>query len=175
MTSASAVQHPDIFFIILGFVDSTTLASLRLTSTHINSLIIVHQHSICHSIALRTYHSFSLDFLPPPASVLSLNLGNLYIRTLLRIPRARLIADPPFLEDKDIFPTKQNNHLTHCTRGILVFWVLVDIQQSTTPDEAPPPTYKQHLLVKMARLLQSRGSALAAKSPSTRPSASSVT
>ncbi|MCJ1398139.1 hypothetical protein MMC11_001336 [Xylographa trunciseda] len=153
MTSASALQSPDILLLILSLLDPSTLARFRLTSSRINSIITAHQRSICSSIALRTY-STSLDFLPSPHTALSSpGLGNLYIRALLRLRRAHLLVVKA-IDESQRMPTSQlksdspeaDEARARCTRGILVFWALIDIQQSLYPDEAPTPMFSEPYL-----------------------------
>ncbi|MCJ1315672.1 hypothetical protein MMC15_000992 [Xylographa vitiligo] len=149
MTSASALQTPDILILVLSLLDPNTLASFRLTSSRVHSIIIHHQKTICNSIALRTY-STPLDFLPSPSSLLSSpGLANLHFNALLRMPRALLLADRAIVgsnamgrgcTSKD-YPA-HNQTRARCTRGILVFWALVDIQESVNPDQVPAPSYR---------------------------------
>ncbi|MCJ1387735.1 hypothetical protein MMC18_000578 [Xylographa bjoerkii] len=187
MTCASDLQTPDILLLILSLLDPATLTSFRLTSHRINSVITAHQKLICNSIALRTY-STPLDFLPSPDSLLSVpGLGNLYIKTLLRMPRARLLADRAVSNRYLSFfgegplPPDAVEQRPRCTRGLLVFWALVDIQQSVNHDEAPAPRYTPPAAVFMtkprrlvARLFRSRKRVSATKSLSTCAAAPSL-
>ncbi|MCJ1284173.1 hypothetical protein MMC26_003504 [Xylographa opegraphella] len=137
MTAASAVQIPDILILILSFLDPTTLASFRRTSLPINSVIIAHQRLICNSIALHTY-SISLDFLPSPKFLpFSSGLRYLHFNALWRIPRVLLLADRAVngSASKDS-PTHEDTQ-ARCTRGLLVFWALIDIQESVSPQQVP--------------------------------------
>ncbi|MCJ1432279.1 hypothetical protein MMC27_001635 [Xylographa pallens] len=157
MTSASALQTPDILILILSLLDPTTLATFRLTSPRINSIIVAHQKSICNAVALHTYFT-SLDFLPSTNSLLSSpGLDNLYINTLLRMPRAFLLADRAVTgcnatghcwNSTDY--SADNETRARCTRGILVFWALVDIQLSVISDKVPAPIYKVEAPVAIA-------------------------
>ena len=154
MTSASAIQTPDILILILSLLDSTTLANFRLTSPRINSIIVAHQKSICNTVALHNYFT-SLDFLPSTSSLLcSPGLNNLHINTLLRMPRALILTDRVFtgrnatghrLNSTD--SSADNETRARCTRGILVFWALVDIQRSVISDPVPAPIYKAEVPV----------------------------
>ncbi|MCJ1377963.1 hypothetical protein MMC17_001059 [Xylographa soralifera] len=188
MTSASALQTPDILILILSLLDPTTLASFRLTSPRINSIIIAHQKSICNSIALRTF-STSFDFLPSPNSLLSSpGLDKLHINALLRMPRALLLADRAIIgcnamgrgcNSRDWPAYKET--CARCTRGILVFWALVDIQESVSPNQVPAPNYKLEAPVALgpvakrwknaAQLFSPRTWVSTRKSPSTTPRA----
>ncbi|MCJ1291998.1 hypothetical protein MMC34_003548 [Xylographa carneopallida] len=156
MTSVSALQTPDILVPILTFLDPTTLAIFRLTSTRVNSIVVTHQTSICNSIALRTY-SIPLDFLPSPNSLLLVpGLANLHIKTLLRIPRARRLADRAIAGShalriagfhalrRGLTPMDSpanREKLARCTQGILVFWALIDIQDTVSHVQIPKPHY----------------------------------
>ncbi|MCJ1475100.1 hypothetical protein MMC13_003760 [Lambiella insularis] len=146
MTAASGLQLPDILLIILSLLDPPTLLSFRLTSPRINSIITTHQRSICNSIASHT-HSTNLDFLPSPDSpALLLHLQNLHIKALLRIPRAKLLAARAVTHSDPIYGPRETDPSddglrAHCTRGILVFWALVDIQQSVSPNKGSVPRY----------------------------------
>ena len=149
MTLASVLQTPDTLLLILCLLDGPTIASFRLTSHRINSIIITHQKFICNSIALQHY-STNLDFLPSIDSIdsppLLQYLGNLHIKALLRIPRARLLVSRAVAKGNEHAMVKMYNPAdedacVHCTRGILVFWALVDIQQSVSPDDNPAPRY----------------------------------
>ena len=164
MTAASALLTPDILLLILFLLDPATLASFRLTSVRINSIIIAHQKLICSSIALRVYSLTSLDFLPSYDSVpSSAGLGNIHIRALLRFPRARLLADRAFIKGNERPPAsigyypKRSEVIARCTRGILIFWALVDIQQNINPDEATAPRYTPEPRLTVAPVTKRRG------------------
>lgn len=146
MDPVTPLQTPDILLLILSFLSPHTLLSFRLTSPLINSLIITHQKSICSAIASHTYCT-PLTFLP--SSSLLHHLDNLHLRSLVRLPRARLLAARAIAKDAALGdgtysagePYPFDEELRRCTRGILVFWALVDIQRSVSPDPNPPAHY----------------------------------
>ena len=133
-----SIETTDLLLIILAHVDSAALSALRLVSRHINSVIVAHQKSVCNIIALKEY-AINLDWNTPNTDHLS---KVPYIRALLRLPITRILAKRAInRENFELFL-----HLPHgnyfdeafhirCTRGILIYWALIDIQRSVCPSQ----------------------------------------
>ena len=136
-----ALESADVLLIVLAHVDPATLSALRFVSHRINSIIVAHQKSVCNIIALKE-HAINLDWHAPNTDHIS---KIPYIRALLRIPTANMLAERAINKGNFelLLPfgdyTDDAFHI-RCTRGILIYWALIDIQRSVSPSQ-PIPKY----------------------------------
>ena len=138
-----ALETTDVLLIVLAHVDSAGLPTLRFVSHRINSVIVAHQKSVCNIIALKEY-AINLDWHASNTDHVS---KIPYIRALLRIPAASVLAERAISKGNfELFVYlpfgDYANDAFHirCTRGILIYWALIDIQRSVSPSR-PIPKY----------------------------------
>ena len=190
MSSSRALQTPEIFLLIIAYIDTSTLLILRLTNRRINSITVTHQKFIFNSIASREY-SLNLELATSEIPHLS---DIFYLNALVRLPKARLLTVRGLDKGADYMMFVTGIRAEHpvgeairarCARGILLVWAMVDIQRSVDPSGPTPkyvPAITEDPVVParscrrriIARLFKSRAAKPASGSTPTSPSASEV-
>ena len=134
MQSAEVLFTPDTLLLIINHLDIPSLLSLRLTSSRLDQIIVAHQRLICTSITSQRHDDGGLHL---PAYNGPFTPRNLHLKALARFDKARFLVWNLFLSTYNEPVSPLNGMMpSRITRGILIMWTLVDIQQEVSPSHA---------------------------------------
>ena len=150
--SLTALHISEIVLLILSHLEPSTILSIRLVSSSINTLILTYQRSISITVAQRQFSIIITDFHPPNIDGLQ---EKFHLKTIARLPKAYELARrtnsqlectvdisrETVREHSTSMPTiSYPTFIARCARAILTIWVIGDIRRHITQPE-PLPAY----------------------------------
>ena len=175
----SPLQIPELAIIILAHLDASTILSLRLVSSTLNTLILTYQKSITLSVAS---HLSPIPIIPLDPPAIAHLQSNFHLKTLTRLPKAYELARRANKRNYDCHfeerclrrrgITKRRTEIivlkptasyplfiARCAGAILTIWILNDIRQyidqvKPSPVYIPPPLHRQRKFLGLFPLIK---------------------